>query len=197
MQFEKETDRIYRLRVPFERIHTSVFLIEADSGFVLTDCASTEHDVDFCICPALKKLGVSFSDIKTVILTHAHLDHRGGLERVLYYAENAKVVTHTDTLPDGILTCSLSGHTEDSIGVLDTESGTLISGDALQGAGIDVYRGGVAYPELYRETLKKIRQDERIENILFSHAYDPWNKDGIFTRESVLLCLDECLKYIK
>ena len=55
--FYKETDKIFRLRVPFENLYTSVFLVEADEKKILVDCATTAEDVDAHIVPALKKMG--------------------------------------------------------------------------------------------------------------------------------------------
>ena len=46
-------------------------------------------------------------------------------------------------------------------------------------------------------TLKRIRNDGRIENILFSHAYEPWNSDAALGRKRVLECIEECLNYLK
>ena len=57
-EFYKETDGIYRLRVPFDRIYTSVFLIVSPSGTALVDCATTDEDVNGYIVPALKKNGI-------------------------------------------------------------------------------------------------------------------------------------------
>ena len=37
MKFEKETEHIYRLRIPFEELYTSVFLIESEGGRGLVD----------------------------------------------------------------------------------------------------------------------------------------------------------------
>ena len=74
--------------------------------------------------------------------------------------------------------------------------GTLISGDGLQGAGVDKYRAYAQNQKAYYETLERIKQDERIENLIFSHAYEPWYKDHIFGRENVLDVLEECKKYI-
>ena len=59
-EFYKEEDAIYRLRVPFAAIYTSVFLIESDEGDVLVDCATTSDDVDLRIIPALEKSRQSF-----------------------------------------------------------------------------------------------------------------------------------------
>ena len=47
------------------------------------------------------------------------------------------------------------------------------------------------------ETLKRVESDERIENILFSHAYEPWNTDIAVGRERVLDCIAQCKKYVK
>ena len=44
--FYKEQDGIYRLRVTFGTVYTSVFLIETEEGDVLVDCATTKDDVD-------------------------------------------------------------------------------------------------------------------------------------------------------
>ena len=120
---------IYRLRVSFEAIYTSVFLISSPSGEILIDCATTDGDVDGCIVPALKKIGYKLSDIKTLVLTHKHGDHAGGLSRVSSLAPNIEVIRDVRELFDGICTYPLAGHTEDCIGVLDTRSHTLISGD--------------------------------------------------------------------
>jgi hypothetical protein len=73
---------------------------------------------------------------------------------------------------------------------------TLISGDGLQGAGVDKYRCYLLDSSAYLETINRVKNDERIENILFSHAYEPWNCDTAYGRAAVDMCLAECLKYI-
>ena len=62
--FLKETEYIYRLKIPFETVYTSVFLIKSTSGVFLVDCATTEGDVDNVILPALSALGYKMGDIK-------------------------------------------------------------------------------------------------------------------------------------
>ena len=71
-KFYNVTDSIYRLKVPFEAIYTSVFLIKSPSGAILVDCATTSEDVDQCIVPALVEMGYELSDIETLVLTHNH-----------------------------------------------------------------------------------------------------------------------------
>ena len=191
--FKKEKSWIYRLKIPFDTVYTSVFFIRSAFGNLLVDCASSGEDVDQCIVPALKRLGYDLSDIGMLVLTHRHSDHAGGLARVLSLAPNIEVVTDARTICDEICTYPIAGHTEDSIGVFDMRSHTLLSGDGLQGAGVDKYRCYVKLPEAYTHTLERIRNDGRIENILFSHAYEPWNSDAALGRKRVLECIEECL----
>ena len=195
-EFYKEAEGIYRLRVPFEGIYTCVFLIEASGKRILVDCAMTEHDVEDVILPALEKSGYVPTEIDTLVLTHRHGDHAGGLETLLRHAPQIEVVTDIRTLADGILTYPLPGHTKDCLGVLDTRTGTLISGDGLQGAGVDKYPCYTQSPTDYLKTIERLRLDERIESILFSHAYEPWFSDRVTGRAQVLACLDDCLQYV-
>ena len=193
--FYKEMEGIYRLRVPFEGIYTSVFLITSEGGAILVDCATTAEDVDEVILPALKGMGYEASQLRAILLTHRHGDHAGGLPRLLEHAPNPEVIADARPLWDGMVAYALPGHTADSIGLLDGRTHTLISGDGLQGAGVDKYRCGLREPLAYLETLEHIRGDEDIQNILFSHAYEPWYQDRILGRQAVLECLTECEKY--
>lgn len=195
--FSLEIDGVYRLKVPFKSVYTSVFLIEASGKKILVDCAATADDVDLFIVPALKEMGLELSDIEALVLTHRHSDHAGGLSRVLSLFPSIEVVTDIRQLSDGLYTYPMAGHTKDSIGVLDMRSHTLLSGDGLQGAGVGKFRCSLDDGSAYIETIEKIKNDENIENILFSHAYEPWYRDSIIGRRAVEECLFECVKYIK
>ena len=196
ISFYKETDSIYRLRVPFEDLYTSVFLVRAGNDAVLVDCATTAYDVDEVIIPALSELGYSLDKLKALVLTHIHGDHAGGLERILELLPNIEIVADAREIFEGVSTYPLPGHTLDMIGVLDLRTGTLISGDGLQGAGVGKYRCSVKSEDIYFETIDRIRNDTRITNILFSHAYEPWNEDSVHGRKRINDCLDDCSKYI-
>ena len=197
MTFNKEIGEIYRLKVPFENLYTSVFLIKTEQSNVLVDCATYASNVDEYIIPALNALGVHLTDIKYLILTHNHGDHMGGKARLLELAPKIKVVqAECPVFLNGITVCELKGHTIDSIGVFDERTGTLISGDALQGAGIGKWRCLLESKGEYLKTINKIKQDKRIKNILFSHAYEPWEKCSIFGRGAVLRILKDCKNYI-
>ena len=195
--FYEETKGIYRLRVPFHQVYTSVFLVVSGQSLFLVDCATTDEDVDGVILPALRKMGYVPCDLSGIVLTHRHSDHAGGLSRLLTYVPDIEIITDLREITNEIRTYPLSGHTEDSIGVLDERSHTLISGDGLQGAGVGPYRCGLKNPALYLETLEKLRGDEGVENVLFSHAYEPWNSDRAMGRERVLFCLNQCKECLK
>ncbi len=193
--FQRQTDKIYRLKVPFEDLYTSVFLIQANMKYILVDCASNADDVDKWIEPALKSLGITFSDISCVIATHSHSDHIGGLERILQKNPKIRVVRALSGMTD-LEIYPMSGHALNCIGVLELQSGTLISADGLQGAGVGKYRCSLESKEDYLQTIERIKQDERIKNILFSHAYEPWYTDSVFGRENVEKALENCKSYI-
>lgn len=198
MNFEKEIGDIYRLKVPFDGdVYTSVFLIRTKQGNVLVDCATYTSDVDEYIVPALRELGLKLANIKYLILTHKHGDHSGGLLRILEQIPLLQVIDKTMFLDiKGITIYALKGHTLDSIGVLDGRSGTLISGDGLQGYGVGKYRCSLESKEEYIKTIDRIKKDGCIKNILFSHAYEPWYKYGAFGREEVENCLQDCIEYV-
>jgi glyoxylase-like metal-dependent hydrolase (beta-lactamase superfamily II) len=195
--FKKEIGRIYRLKVPFEDLYTSVFLIKDTIGNLLIDCATTARDVDEIIIPALYQIGLSLNDLEQVLLTHKHSDHVGGLERLLQLKPNLQIVNKMDIIRvDDISVYPLKGHTLDSIGCLDLQSGTLISGDGFQGAGVGTYRCFLECKEEYLKTIEKVKFDEKVKNILFSHAYEPWCRDKALGVEEKLKCLQACIEYI-
>ncbi len=197
MKFEKAVGEIYRLKVPFDNIYTSVFLIKTQTENVLVDCATTEEDVNEYILPALLERGLSLTDIQYLVLTHKHRDHAGGKERLLQLNPNLKIIDGAcENFANGLTVYALKGHTLDCIGVLDERTGTLITGDGLQGAGIGKYRCSLKSKDEYIKTIDKIERDKRIENVLCSHAYEPWCKDGAFGREEVEKILKACKKYV-
>ena len=131
-----------------------------------------------------------------LVLTHNHGDHAGGAKRILELAPNIQIVKGIQSLAEGIYTYPMPGHTEDCIGVMDERTHTLISGDGLQGAGVDKYRCYTQNPSAYLETVKRIEGDGRIENILFSHEYEPWYKNAAYGREDVVQVLSDCPRYM-
>lgn len=191
--FCEEVMGIYRLRIPFDTVYTSVFLITDENRNILVDCATTSYDVDTYIVPALKAMGLELSNIDTIVISHGHNDHAGGLEQILSLAPDIRVVRDEMSLGNGISTYSLAGHTIDCIGLLDERTNTLITTDGLQGAGVDKYRCSLKDTDAYLKTIEKIRSDERVCNLLFSHAYEPWYSDRAIGRKEVIARLTDCI----
>ena len=197
-QFKQEIGGIYRLKVPFESVYTSVFLIKTEKGNALVDCATYASDVDDYILPAMQNLGLRITDIAYLILTHSHGDHAGGKTRLLELAPKIEIVQSMQALAlNGLIVYDMKGHTLDCIGVLDEKTGTLLSGDGLQGHGIGKYGCTLESQMEYLQTLERIKKDELIQNILFSHAYEPWYQDTAFGREEVLNKIQDCENFIK
>ncbi len=188
---------ISRIKIPFENIYTSVFFIETEDGNILVDCGTTEKDVDEQIVPALCQIGSGLNDLRYLVLTHNHSDHAGGLTRILRLNPKIKVIRNERMdFANDLTVYALKGHTADCIGVLDERTGTLISGDALQGMGVEKYPCSIESVSEYLNTIERIKTDKRIKNILFSHAYEPWRKDGMFGREEVDRCLQDCINLL-
>lgn len=191
--FYEEVPGIYRLRVPFDTVYTSVFLLTVGNRNIMVDCATTAYDVDSFIVPALSERGIGLSDVDTIVISHGHADHAGGLDRILTLSPSIEVIRDVRDLGDRISTYSLPGHTLDCIGVLDGRTSTLITADGLQGDGVDKYRCTLKDKAAYLETIEKLRADERIQNLLFSHAYEPWFSDRVIGRNEVLGRLSDCV----
>ena len=194
--FEEIIRGIYRLKIPFDTVYTSVFLVLTEEGAVLVDCATTDQDVDMRLLPALQAMGREPSNLPFIVVTHDHGDHAGGLARILHHAPHAEVVTIARPLLGGLEAYPLYGHTNGMIGLFDARTGTLISGDGLQGTGVDKFRCYAENKQAYWDTLQRIRDDGRIINLVFSHAYEPWFEDRVFGRDAVLKALEECKKYM-
>ncbi len=188
LEFERMTDEIFRLKVPFENIYTAVFLIKTESGDILVDAAAGKADAENVIIPALEKC-TSLDRIKYLVCTHLHGDHGGGIRFLLpslqnakvaaaskracelYGEENVKLIVDGDSLC-GIKVLSLKGHSLDCVGLLEEKSGTLIAGDAVQLCGITKYGCGVGHPAEYRKTLERISK-MKLNMLVASHEYYP------------------------
>ena len=192
----KETESITRIRVPFEDLYTSVFIVKVDGGILLVDCATTSFDVDEYIAPSIEKLGYTPDDVRDIVITHHHSDHDGGLTRIRELMPNIEVINEVRAISDDIVTYPLPGHTRHCIGLFDGRCEALISGDGLQGAGVGKYRCSLEDKTMYLDTLRRIESDGKIKKILFSHAYEPWYRDSVTERSEVLFALGECAKYI-
>ncbi len=202
---------IHRLVVPFLDIYTTVFFINTPEGVVLYDTATYPEDIDNYIVPAMAELGISADDLKYVVVSHDHRDHAGGLARFAELYPNTvicagstscgervpgreiKVLGEGDTLLDVITVFSMPGHTPDCLGVFDTRTKTLISGDALQLYGIygsGAWGANIGFIEEHIKLGGQLRERD-IASIIASHDYHPcgWRADG---KAEIDRYIDEC-----
>lgn len=178
---------IYRLRVPFEDIYTSVFAVRTAHGDALIDSATTVSDVETIICPAIAKLGLKPA---WILLSHSHGDHAGGVPALAARFPNAQIgladekwaLAHP-TLPTHLLRDGesvlqtlkffhLPGHAPDASGIWDERSRSLISGDCVQLNGVGRYGTGICDCGAYLHTLDRIRAFAP-DRLIPSHSYVP------------------------
>ncbi len=75
---------VYRigLPLPFELEQINLYLIRLDRGYLLIDCGMDTEESFTALESALRRIGVSWSGIRTVVLTHMHPDHIGLAPRI-------------------------------------------------------------------------------------------------------------------
>ncbi|MBQ9099431.1 MAG: MBL fold metallo-hydrolase [Clostridia bacterium] len=196
---------IHILEVPFEEIYTAVFAVRVSGGYVLIDCATTARDVDDHILPALRRLGFEEAPI-ALLLTHRHGDHAGGAARLAEHFPHMEICSfeplkdtpfrllcENEIIGDRLQVIPLPGHTERSVGYLDLETHTLLTGDCLQQAGVGKYTNGIRFPSLYRQSIAHIRQLD-LHGIIASHDYVPLGSTA-FGEKAIDQYLNTCLAH--
>ena len=207
---EKVAENIYRIITPYKDIYTTVTVILTPCGAVIFDTASYREDVEKTILPALEALRVREEDLKYIVISHDHGDHAGGLEWMAEAFPKAGILSRSAALRekygtvvrcpedgeqilDTLQIVAVPGHSADSLCLLDTVTGTLISGDSLQLYGIygsGAWGANVGMPVEHLEAIEKLRKMP-VQRILASHDYHPfgWLAEG---GEAVAKYLDAC-----
>lgn len=116
----------------------------------------------------LVDLGLNYSDVEHVVLTHHHADHAGSIDAVLAEAVNATAYAgqaDLDQLPGdltavvggedifGFEVVATPGHTPGHIVVIDHQAGVLVAGDAIFTDGGGVVEG----PERFFDNVPQSR----------------------------------------
>jgi glyoxylase-like metal-dependent hydrolase (beta-lactamase superfamily II) len=132
------------------------FLLYDDASVVLVDAGFSDADADLIVA-ALRRIGRTPADLSLCLVTHHHLDHVGGLKKLLAQASFpvlsharevepilatcgvrvARTVSDGDCLPEGggVRIVQMPGHTPGSIAVYHEASRSLLAGDAIFSAG--------------------------------------------------------------
>ena len=205
------TEHITRIRVPFEDIFTTVFLVKTPKGNLLFDTATYDTDITEIIFPALEAIGVPPASLTHVFVSHPHRDHAGGLPALLAHYPEITVVAGSDALLEGnptahlcvakdgdvLLDClrviAIPGHTFDAIALLDTRTKTLLSGDCLQLYGIfgsGTWGANIGFPKEHLAALDRLATCD-ITAIHPAHNYHPVG-DAYTTKETIALAINAC-----
>lgn len=205
MKLDTICENLYRLRIPFEDLYTSVYFVRNGSKAAIIDSGACDADIDTYVIPALQTLGIENRDVQYLLLTHAHGDHAGGIGRLSALFPTAELraayvvdLPHFTALDDmeillsDLQTVYLPGHLNHSVGFLHLPSGTLLSGDCLQLKGIGKYRNNIADREAYERSVEKLLAMP-ILRIVAAHEFDPLGSiaDG---EEQVRTYLEMCLQ---
>lgn len=177
-----ETDDIIRIHLEWGIIKTCVFLVKNANDYTMIDCGLNDMTTHEQLLPALKRLQIPLASIKTLLISHTHDDHIGGLQSLLQCMPHTEIFAcrkfteTTNFLSDGLRFESLQavhlpGHTLDSYGFLDLRTNSLISGDAIQLWGIGNFGVNAESPQDYLQSHEKLLKMP-IENIFSSHYYD-------------------------
>ena len=203
-EFEQVSENIFRLKVAFEDIYTSVFALgSVDGGYIIADTASNKGDVEEHILPAIEKFGIGVTGI---FISHNHGDHSGGLESIANHYSEVNIFAASKEIAGRYNKCIipkdgeilggrfrvlyLPGHTDDTLGILDTNTGILLSFDALQLYGVGNYGTGIEYKEKYLNTINRLEQ-MNLNGIIASHDYVTLGSTAI-GQNAVCTYLDEC-----
>ena len=137
----------------------------------------------------LQTLGLNYSDVEHVILTHAHGDHAGSIGEVMVLANNATAYAgESDVSAIAAELTALSGgedifgfemvptpgHTAGHMAAIDHTAGVLVAGDAIFGEGDKVVEGPERFFDdipLSRESIRTMAQLS-FNTLLFGHG-DP------------------------
>lgn len=167
---------------------SNVYLVEKKEGYLLVDAGSSQDPP--VVLSSMASLGLRPSDVKYILVTHAHWDHINGLQK-LRESTGAKVVAHVDEAPllstEGIkadilikggdiiaeiMAVHTPGHTPGSTCYLDLERGALFVGDLVYEEGGRLHEVDHQYsqdPAKNRESIAKLL-NYKFKHVLPGHG---------------------------
>jgi glyoxylase-like metal-dependent hydrolase (beta-lactamase superfamily II) len=165
------------------------FVVGGSSGVVLVDTATpgSAGSID----AALARLGLEWTDVTDVVLTHRHFDHVGGLSEVAERAPHAKFWAGAEDIPeisrqgslvilavaDGqqigeLRVLTTPGHTPGHISLLHEAKSSVIVGDLVGSSDDAATFGPPAFTADPAENARSLRRvlELNADRILFSHG---------------------------
>lgn len=95
---QEVAENIYEFQVPipFKLRDINLYLVKDDAGCLLIDTGTNTPATVETLTRSLTQLGVTFADLRYVIITHFHSDH-AGLAGMIQQQSEAQIVMHTDS----------------------------------------------------------------------------------------------------
>lgn len=171
------------------------FLVPHRGGVTLVD-TGVQADAQ-PVADALTTVGAGWADLTDIILTHAHVDHCGGLVAVAAKAPSARIWAGSgESLPvvsrpadhglliRGLRIIATPGHTPGHLCALDEETGTVFAGDALGNQNGRLTLGPAMFITDQEEARHSLRRLAALQpsRMLFGHGQEVADAaDGLLT----------------
>src|SRR6266571_7426092 len=88
------SDRVYRIQAPYEGNAVHLYLVRGARLALIDSGAGDSPQAAFG--PALRELGLDWSDLDYLLNTHGHADHAGGNGELKAAAPQVQIAIHQD-----------------------------------------------------------------------------------------------------
>ncbi len=192
--------------VGMQAVHCSCKTVLIDSGI--------DNSISQAVVPELARHNIPLPSVSLVINTHSHDDHTGG-NAELRRLTNCRFALFNGTAADINLSGCMKicedgaefeiihtpGHSPDSVCVLEKSSGTLFSGDSIQGCGIKqlglpLWQDTALYIKSMRK-LQSLYAAGKFTRIYAGHEFQPFSGvlHGSETADFLSISIDTAERY--
>jgi hydroxyacylglutathione hydrolase len=211
-EVEKVAEDLYLITQPFQGIFTGVTVVTGTNSVGIVDTGLKTTPVEY-ILPLVSELGHKPEEINYIVNTHGHGDHIWG-NKALREKTSVKIAVHeldaegvgtvdvklkdNDTVKLGdreFLVVHTTGHTPGSICLYDEKDQVLITGDSVQGRGVEDGNLVIRNKQEYINSMKKLLKLQ-IKTMIVDHPYRPFRK-AVLTGEEPRQMIIESLKAVE
>jgi hydroxyacylglutathione hydrolase len=211
-EVEKVAGDLHLITQPFQGIFTGVTVVAGTDSVGVVDTGLETTPVEY-ILPLVSELGHRPEEINCIVNTHGHGDHIWG-NKALREKTSAKIAVHeldaegvgtvdvklkdNDTIELGdreFRVVHTPGHTPGSICLYDEKDETLITGDSVQGRGVEEGNLVVRNKQEYINSMKKLLK-LKIKTMIVDHPYRPFRR-AVLTGEEPRQMIMESLKAVE